>query len=107
MYDEDRLYDTIDVLVEVAEGHGVSAAQVALAWLLTRPGVSSVVVGARTEEQLADNLAAAQLTLADDELRRLDDVSRPPLVYPLWHQVASASERLGPADRAYLAPHLA
>ncbi len=107
VYDEDRLYDTIDVLVEVADGHGVSAAQVALAWLLARPGVSSLVIGARTEEQLADNLAAAQLTLGEDEVRRLDDVSRPPLAYPLWHQVATASERLGPADRAFLGPHLA
>ncbi len=95
------------MLVEVAEGHGVSAAQVALAWLLARPGVTSLVIGARTEEQLADNLAAAQLTLGEDELRRLDDVSRPPLPYPLWHQVASASERLGPADRAFLGPYLA
>ncbi len=104
--DEDGLYDTIDALVEVAEGRGVSAAQVALAWLLRRPGVSTLVIGARTDEQLADNLQAASLELSDDEVRRLDDVSRPPLPYPLWHQVASASERLGPADRAYLAPHL-
>ena len=59
VYDEDKLYDTIEVLVEVAEAHGVSAAQVALAWLLGRPGVTSLIVGARTEEQLADNLAAA------------------------------------------------
>jgi aryl-alcohol dehydrogenase-like predicted oxidoreductase len=106
VHDEDRLYDTIDLLVEIGEGHGVSAAQVALAWLLRRPGISSLVIGARTDEQLADNLAAAQLELSDDEVRRLDDVSRPPLPYPLWHQVASASERLGPADRAYLGPHL-
>jgi aryl-alcohol dehydrogenase-like predicted oxidoreductase len=104
--DEDGLYDTIDALVEVAEGRGVSAAQVALAWLLRRPGVSTLVIGARTDEQLADNLQAASLELSDDEVRRLDDVSRPPLPYPLWHQAASASERLGPADRAYLAPHL-
>jgi aryl-alcohol dehydrogenase-like predicted oxidoreductase len=55
VYDEDRLYDTVDVLVEVAEAHRVSAAQIALAWLLTRPTVSSVIVGARTDEQLADN----------------------------------------------------
>ena len=57
VHDEDKLYDTIDALVDVAEGHGVSAAQVALAWLLRRPGVSTVIVGARTDEQLADNLA--------------------------------------------------
>src|ERR671938_883015 len=58
--DPEKLYDTIDVLVEIADGHSVSAAQVALAWLLGHPGVASVVVGARTEEQLADNLAAAE-----------------------------------------------
>src|SRR3954470_21506903 len=54
---EDRLYATIDLLVEIGEGHGVSAAQVALAWTLSKPAVTSLVIGARTEEQLADNLA--------------------------------------------------
>ena len=100
--DEERLYDIIEVLVEVAEGRGVSAAQVALAWLLGRPGVASIVVGARTDEQLADNLAAAELTLSEDERKRLDDVSAPPLIYPFWHQLKTASDRLGPADRPLL-----
>ena len=63
VYDEDKLYDTVEVLVEIAADHGVSAARVALAWLLARPGVTSVIVGARTDEQLADNLAAASLEL--------------------------------------------
>jgi aryl-alcohol dehydrogenase-like predicted oxidoreductase len=107
VYDQERLYDTIDVLVEVAEGHGVSAAQVALAWLLRRPGVSTVIVGARTDEQLADNLRAADLRLGDEELARLEQVSRPNLPYPLWHQAKTASDRLGPADRAVLGPHMA
>jgi aryl-alcohol dehydrogenase-like predicted oxidoreductase len=102
VYDEDALYDLVEVLVEVGEAHGVSAAQVTLAWLLTRPGVTSLIVGARTEEQLSDNLAAATLELSDDELARIDEVSAPPVPYPLWHQAASASERLSPADRAYL-----
>ncbi len=106
VYDEDRLYDTIEVLVEVAEGHGVSAAQVALAWLLTRPSVASVVIGARTDEQLADNLRAASLTLSAGELERLDRVSRPDLIYPYWHQAAAASARLSPADLALIGPHL-
>ena len=79
---------------------------VPLAWLLARPGVSSVVIGARTEEQLADNLAAADLELGDEEVARLERASRPPLPYPLWHQVASATDRLGAADRAVLEPHL-
>ena len=106
VYDEDKLYDTIDVLVEVAEGRGVSAAQVALAWLLTRPSVSSVIVGARTDEQLADNLKAAELPLSADDLAKLDEVSRPPLLYPYWHQRKTASARLSAADLTLLEPYL-
>jgi aryl-alcohol dehydrogenase-like predicted oxidoreductase len=106
VYDEDALYDTIDVLVEVAEGRGVSAAQVALAWLLTRPSVSSVVIGARTDEQLSDNLEAGELELTEDELYRLEEISRPPLLYPFWHQAKTASDRLSAADLSLLAPHL-
>ncbi len=104
--DQERLYDTIEVLVEIAEGHGVSAARVALAWLLGRPGVTSLVVGARTEEQLADNLAAAHLELTGEEIARLEELSRPPLIYPHWHQAKTAADRLGPADLALLGPHL-
>ena len=84
----------------------MSAAQVALAWLLGRPGVTSLVIGARTDEQLADNLAAAELELADDERKRLDDVSALPLIYPHWHQAATASDRLSAADLSLLGPHL-
>ncbi len=106
VYDEDKLYDTIEVLVGVAEEHGVSAAQVALAWLLTRPTISSVIVGARTDEQLADNLKAAELTLSDQDLAKLDEVSRPPLLYPYWHQRKTAAARLSPADLTLLKPYL-
>ena len=81
--DEDRLYDTVDVLVEIGEGHGVSAAQVALAYTLAKPAVTSVIVGARTEEQLRDNLAAAELTLTADELDRLDTVEWGAAALPL------------------------
>ena len=104
--DPDKLYDTIDVLVEIAEEHGVSAAQVSLAWLLGRPGVASIVVGARTEDQLSDNLAAADLHLSDEERTRLDEVSAPALIYPHWHQMRTASDRLGPPDHSLLGPHL-
>jgi len=94
------------VLVEIAEAHGVSAAQVALAWLMARPGVSTVIVGARTEEQLSDNLAAADLTLTGEEHARLEQVSRPRLIYPFWHQMQSASERLGAGDLSLIGPYL-
>ncbi|MEA2324442.1 MAG: hypothetical protein QOD81_4292 [Solirubrobacteraceae bacterium] len=104
--DEDQLYDVIDALVEIAATHEVSAAQVALAWLLGRPGVTSVIVGARTDEQLADNLAAAELVLGDEERARLEQLSRPALLYPYWHQAKTAADRLGPADLTLLGPHL-
>ena len=106
VYDADKLYDIVDVLVEIAGDRGVSAAQVALAWLLGRPGVASVIVGARTDEQLADNLQAAELELSEGERRRLDEVSAPPLIYPFWHQAKTASDRLGLADLSLLGPHI-
>jgi aryl-alcohol dehydrogenase-like predicted oxidoreductase len=104
--DEDALYDVVDVLVEVAEARGASPAQVALAWLLGRPGVSSVIVGARTDAQLADNLGAADLELDAQERARLDAVSAPPLLYPYWHQARTASDRLSDADLSLLAAHV-
>ena len=106
VYDEDKLYDTVDVLVEIANEHGVSPARVALAWLLARPGITSVIVGARTDEQLADNLAAADLKLSEQQISRLELVSRPPLIYPHWHQNASASERFSAADLSLHQPYL-
>ncbi|MDQ3987856.1 MAG: aldo/keto reductase, partial [Actinomycetota bacterium] len=102
VHDQDQLYDIVEVAVQIGEAHGVSAAQVSLAWLLRRPGVTSVVVGARNEEQLTDNLAAADLTLSDDQVARLDEISATPLPYPYWHQRNFASDRLSPADRALL-----
>ena len=103
---EAALYDIIEVLVEIGQERGVSAAQVALAWLLGRPGVTSVIVGARRDEQLVDNLAAADLVLSAEERSRLDKVSELPLLYPYWHQAASVSEHLGAADLALLRPYL-
>jgi aryl-alcohol dehydrogenase-like predicted oxidoreductase len=106
IYDEDKLYDTIEAVAEVAEGRGVSPAQVSLAWLLGRPGVTSVIVGARTDEQLADNLAAAGLELTSEEHARLEEVSRPPLLYPYWHQRDTANDRLSEADLSLLGAYM-
>jgi aryl-alcohol dehydrogenase-like predicted oxidoreductase len=96
--DEDRLWRIVDVLVEIGKARGVSAAQVALAWLLGRPAVSSLVIGARNDAQLKDNLAAAALELGADDRQRLDAVSRPPLLYPYWHQQLTVKDRFGAAD---------
>jgi aryl-alcohol dehydrogenase-like predicted oxidoreductase len=106
VHDEEKLYATIEAAAGIGEAHGVSAAQVALAWLLTRPGVTSLVVGARTTDQLADNLAAARLELTADEIKALDDVSGGPLHYPFWHQRNTSSERLSPADLSLIGPYL-
>ncbi len=102
----DKLYDIVDVIVSIAEERGVSGAQVALAWTLGRPGVTSLIIGGRSEAQFADNLAAANLTLTHQERARLDAVSQPPLIYPYWHQTFTANDRLGPADADLLTPYV-
>ncbi len=106
VYDEDKLYDTIDVLLEIGAAHGVSAARVALAYTLAKPAVTSVIIGARTEAQLADNLAAADLELSAEELERLDAVSAQDLPYPYWHQANTKPSRLSAADLSLLGRHL-
>jgi aryl-alcohol dehydrogenase-like predicted oxidoreductase len=80
----ERAYDCIDVMRPIAQAKGVSVAQVALAWLLHQQQVTTVIIGARRPEQLADNLAATQLSLTADELRALDEVSQLPAEYPGW-----------------------
>jgi aryl-alcohol dehydrogenase-like predicted oxidoreductase len=82
--DEERAYDVIDTLDEIGRRRGASVAQVALGYLLRKPGVTSVVVGARTREQLADNLGAAHVALSDEEIARLDALTPPPRIYPHW-----------------------
>jgi aryl-alcohol dehydrogenase-like predicted oxidoreductase len=106
IYNEDRLFDIVDVLVAIGKAHKCSAARVALAWLLHQPGVTSIIIGGRTKEQFADNLAAADLKLDADELARLDAVSRPNLAYPYWHQAWTASDRLSPADLSLIGKYL-
>ncbi|MCA8878564.1 MAG: aldo/keto reductase [Rhodobacteraceae bacterium] len=105
--DLERLYDIVEVLVEVADGlPGASPVQVGLAWLLAQPGVNSLIVGARTEAQLAETLKAADLTLPQEALDRLEAVSRRPLPYPLWHQMRTAADRPSPADLVAYGAHL-
>ncbi len=106
VHDQEALYDTVEVLVAIGAAHGVSAAQVALAYLLGKPAVTSLVIGARTIEQLTDNLAAADLVLTAEEHDQLDKASAQPLLYPYWHQAKTARDRLSPADLTLLAPHL-
>jgi aryl-alcohol dehydrogenase-like predicted oxidoreductase len=96
--DVDKLYDTVDVIVRIADERRITPTQVALAYLLTRPAVSTLVIGARTDDQLAESLVAVDVELDARELAQLNEVSAPPLIYPHWHQAAIPAEDRGPSD---------
>jgi aryl-alcohol dehydrogenase-like predicted oxidoreductase len=92
--DKDRAWTCVAAMREVAAAHDVSVARVALAWLLAKPHVTSIIVGARDADQLADNIAATTLHLTAEELAELDRVSALPAEYPGW-----MLERQGAARR--------
>jgi aryl-alcohol dehydrogenase-like predicted oxidoreductase len=92
--DLEKGYDIVEVLHEVANNRGVSVAQVALNWLLRQSGITSVIVGARNEQQLRDNLGAAQWELTPEEVNRLNEVSAIAPIYPYWHQRKFGAERI-------------
>ena len=94
---EEYLYRVVDALDAVAKETGKSIPQVALNWLLQRPSVASIIIGARNETQLRDNLGAAGWTLTPAQIAKLDAASAVPLAYPYWHQRAIYGERNPPA----------
>lgn len=91
--DLEKGYDIIETLNEVANAHGVTIAQAALRWLLHQPGVTSVIIGARNEQQLQDNLGAATWEMTKEEVQKLNEVSAVPPIYPYWHQRMYGAER--------------
>ena len=84
--DDEYLYKVVDALDEVAAETGKTVPQIALNWLLQRPTVSSVIVGARNEEQLKQNLGAVGWNLSAEQIAKLEDASARPKAYPYWHQ---------------------
>lgn len=82
--DKEKAYDVVEVMDEIAENKGASVPQVALAWLLHREGVTSVLIGAKKMSQLKDNLGAAEISLTADELARISEVTQPHPIYPNW-----------------------
>jgi aryl-alcohol dehydrogenase-like predicted oxidoreductase len=94
--DQEQADRIVDVLDEIAAGRGVSIAQVALNWVMRKPGVDTVIIGARNEQQLRDNLASAGWELTSAEVARLDEVSARPAPYPYWHQRKFAGDRNPP-----------
>jgi aryl-alcohol dehydrogenase-like predicted oxidoreductase len=91
--DEDRLFRIVDVLLDIARDRRVKPPEVALNWVMSKPRVDTVLIGARNEEQLRANLAAADWRLSAEEMRRLDEASAVPEPYPTWHQHKFALER--------------
>jgi aryl-alcohol dehydrogenase-like predicted oxidoreductase len=82
--DRPRAFRCVDAMRPIAQAHGVSVARLALAWVLHQPAMTSVIVGAKSAEQLADNIAASDVKLSEAELATLDEVSRLPREYPGW-----------------------
>jgi aryl-alcohol dehydrogenase-like predicted oxidoreductase len=97
--DKERTWKILDVMARIAKAHGCSPALLSLAWLLTKPVVTSVIIGAKRLDQLQDNLAAVEITLTQDELRQLDEVSALPPEYPGWMLLSQGADRLQPVDR--------
>lgn len=81
---KEKAYDIIDVMISIGEKYNASAARVALAWLLTKPAVTSVIIGARKIEQLLDNIESTELNLNAEDLDELENVSMLPPEYPAW-----------------------
>lgn len=89
----EQLYAIVDVMDEIAKARGKTVPQVALNWLLRRPGITTIIIGARNEQQLKDNLGAVGWSLTEEETRRLEKASDVPENYPYWHQHLYAGDR--------------
>ena len=85
--DDEYLFTVVDALDDVAKETGKTVPQIALNWLLSRPGIANLVIGARNEEQLKQNLGALGWKLTPEQIKKLDDASRRPPAYPYWHQM--------------------
>ena len=92
--DKERAFDILDVVRIVAGELNATVPQIALAWLLHQPAVTSVIIGAKSVEQLQDNIGAVQIRLDADQLKRLDDASRLPAEYPQWMIARQGGDRL-------------
>jgi aryl-alcohol dehydrogenase-like predicted oxidoreductase len=98
--DKERAWNILDAMAPIAKAHNCTAARVSLAWLLTKPIVTSIIIGAKRIDQLEDNLAAVNLHLTPDEIKQLDDVSALPAEYPGWMLSRQSVTRLHPPPRA-------
>ena len=92
--DRERAFHAVDAMRPIAKAHGVSVARIGLAWVLHQPGITCVIVGAKSNEQLLDNIAATDVTLTDAELKSLDAASKLPSEYPGWMFERQMADRM-------------
>ena len=97
--DKERTWKILDAMAPIAKAHDCSPARIALAWLLSKPVVTSVIIGAKRLDQLQDNLAAVELKLTEEEIKVLDEVSALPPEYPVWMLPFQNANRLKPSPR--------
>ncbi|RKR02390.1 aryl-alcohol dehydrogenase-like predicted oxidoreductase [Kushneria sinocarnis] len=102
VHDMARAYDIIELFAEIAEAHNSSIPRTCLAWLKDRPGVTSLIIGARSEAHLQDDLAAAELTLSQQEIDRIESATRPAPLYPYWHRIVAGMDRIDKAEKPFL-----
>lgn len=100
--DQERLYQVIDALEEVAASHNASVPQIAYAWVRDRPNVGPIVIAARNEEQLQENIASFEIKLTQDEHDRIESVARPVPLYPNWHRAMSSFDMSSSSEKTYL-----
>jgi aryl-alcohol dehydrogenase-like predicted oxidoreductase len=99
--DKERTWKTLDAIAPIARAHDCSAARISLAWLLAKPVVTSIIIGAKRLDQLADNLAAVDTKLTPDEIKQLDDVSALPPEYPGWMLPVQGADRQDPTKARF------
>jgi aryl-alcohol dehydrogenase-like predicted oxidoreductase len=104
LVDKERTWNILDAMAPIAKAHNCSAARISLAWLLAKPVVTSIIIGAKRLDQLEDNIAATELTLTSDELKQLDEVSALPPEYPGWMLQTQGSNRLDPNVQRFVPP---
>ena len=104
LVDKERTWRILDVIAPIAKAHNCSAARISLAWLLAKPVVTSIIIGAKHLDQLEDNIAATEVKLTPDELKQLDEVSALPPEYPGWMLQTQGSNRLDPSVQRFAPP---
>ena len=98
----DLFYNLVDLLQDVASKHKATVPQVVLAWLRDRPNVDSIVLTARTKEQLHENIASYNLKLTDDDISQINDLTALEPIYPLWHRARNSLDKSSNAEKVYL-----